>query len=126
MQYNRAAVEASFASGVEVDEDGLEDAFELVAEVPEKIRCGGVWPALAQPAHGCWFSASADGKTARVACPKASGLHYGNVVCRWRAHEGTSRMLQLQRQTHDHAQGWCGTYARCYLSALTAHDHRYP
>jgi hypothetical protein len=24
-----------------VDEDGLEDAFELVAEVPEKIRCGG-------------------------------------------------------------------------------------
>jgi hypothetical protein len=41
-QYNRAAVEASFASGAEVDEDGLEDAFELVAEVPEKLRWGAI------------------------------------------------------------------------------------
>lgn len=39
LQYNRGAVEAAFGSGAELDEDGLEDAFELVAEVPEKIRC---------------------------------------------------------------------------------------
>lgn len=38
LQFNRAAVEAAFAGGAEVDEDGIEDAFELVAEVPEKIR----------------------------------------------------------------------------------------
>ncbi|WIA18293.1 hypothetical protein OEZ85_009758 [Tetradesmus obliquus] len=40
LQYNRGAVEAAFGSGAELDEDGLEDAFELVAEVPEKIRTG--------------------------------------------------------------------------------------
>lgn len=38
VQLNRAAVDAAFAGGSEVDEDGIEDAFELVAEVPEKIR----------------------------------------------------------------------------------------
>lgn len=37
-QLNRGAVDAAFAGGAEVDEDGIEDAFELVAEVPEKIR----------------------------------------------------------------------------------------
>ena len=39
-QLNRAAVEAAFAGGGggEDDQDGIEDAFELVAEVPEKIR----------------------------------------------------------------------------------------
>lgn len=37
-QFNSAAVEAAFAAGGDVDEDGIEDAFELVAEVPEKIR----------------------------------------------------------------------------------------
>lgn len=39
LQFNRAAVEASFASGEQMEEDGLEDAFELLAEVPERIRC---------------------------------------------------------------------------------------
>lgn len=39
LQLNRAAMDAAFGSGVELDEDGIEDAFELVAEVPEKIRC---------------------------------------------------------------------------------------
>eukprot|EP00879_Flechtneria_rotunda_P019952 GHRR01020972.1.p1 GENE.GHRR01020972.1~~GHRR01020972.1.p1 ORF type:complete len:816 (+),score=351.64 GHRR01020972.1:464-2911(+) len=40
LQFNRGAVEAAFAAGSAVDEDGNEDAFELVAEVPEKIRTG--------------------------------------------------------------------------------------
>eukprot|EP00775_Hariotina_reticulata_P003983 gene3983-4236_t len=40
LQFNRAAVDAAFAAGGQVDEDGIEDAFELVAEVPEKIRTG--------------------------------------------------------------------------------------
>jgi hypothetical protein len=35
---NRGAVDAAFGGAVELDEDGIEDAFELVAEVPEKIR----------------------------------------------------------------------------------------
>jgi coatomer subunit beta' len=38
LQLNRAAVDAAFAGGADLDDDGIEDAFELVAEVPEKIR----------------------------------------------------------------------------------------
>jgi len=41
LEYNRAAVEAAIASGAPVeDEDGLEEAFELVGEVLERVRTG--------------------------------------------------------------------------------------
>eukprot|EP00887_Chlorella_sp_A99_P008053 scaffold12.g8053.t1 len=42
LAYDREAVEAFAASGQEADEDGIEDAFELQNEVPEKIRTG-IW-----------------------------------------------------------------------------------
>jgi hypothetical protein len=43
VQFNRAAVDEAFGAGGQMDEDGIEDAFELVAEVPEKVR----WVAMA-------------------------------------------------------------------------------
>ncbi|KAI3425793.1 hypothetical protein D9Q98_007768 [Chlorella vulgaris] len=42
LEYNRDVAESYLASGQEVDEDGIEDAFELTAEIPEKIRTG-IW-----------------------------------------------------------------------------------
>ena len=35
-----AAVDDALASGAALDEDGIEEAFELVAEVPERVRTG--------------------------------------------------------------------------------------
>ena len=41
LQYNREAVEEAAASGREVDdEDGIEDAFEILHEVSEHVRTG--------------------------------------------------------------------------------------
>eukprot|EP00877_Chromochloris_zofingiensis_P000490 jgi/Chrzof1/10441/UNPLg00368.t1 len=40
LQYNRSATEAALAAGGATDEDGIEEAFELVAEVPERVRTG--------------------------------------------------------------------------------------
>lgn len=60
MQLNRAAIEAVYAAGGDVDEDGIEDAFELVAEVPEKVRynckgtmCNGYAGCLLCTSVGC-------------------------------------------------------------------------
>ena len=40
--YEGEAVDAFFASGEEPDEDGIEDAFDLQAEIPEAVRTG-IW-----------------------------------------------------------------------------------
>ncbi|KAL4457362.1 hypothetical protein ABPG75_012227 [Micractinium tetrahymenae] len=42
LEYQRDLAESVLASGQEVDEDGIEDAFELTSEIPEKIRTG-IW-----------------------------------------------------------------------------------
>ncbi|KAI7838750.1 hypothetical protein COHA_007543 [Chlorella ohadii] len=42
LEYDRDAAEAALSSGQELDEDGVEEAFELQAEIPEKIRTG-IW-----------------------------------------------------------------------------------
>jgi hypothetical protein len=45
----RAAVEAAIAAGAPVeDEDGLEEAFELIAEVLERVRTG-LWVGVSTP-----------------------------------------------------------------------------
>jgi coatomer subunit beta' len=40
LRYNRDAVEAAFATGEGMDEDGCEEAFELLHEVQERVRTG--------------------------------------------------------------------------------------
>lgn len=42
LKFNREVVDNHFASGKSVDEDGIEDAFELQTEVSERVRTG-VW-----------------------------------------------------------------------------------
>mmetsp|Transcript_5564 Transcript_5564/g.15523 ORF Transcript_5564/g.15523 Transcript_5564/m.15523 type:complete len:933 (-) Transcript_5564:265-3063(-) len=42
LKYNREVVEAFVESGNEVDEDGIEDSFELLNEVNERVR-SGLW-----------------------------------------------------------------------------------
>jgi len=42
LKFNKSNVEQLFASGEEVDDDGYEDAFEILHEVTEKVRTG-VW-----------------------------------------------------------------------------------
>jgi len=69
-------MDAAFGSGVELDEDGIEDAFELVAEVPEKIRYV-VW--LSESARLASSGSGRPGKTPaqlgrRVGCPSSASL----------------------------------------------------
>mmetsp|Transcript_39675 Transcript_39675/g.101404 ORF Transcript_39675/g.101404 Transcript_39675/m.101404 type:complete len:961 (+) Transcript_39675:176-3058(+) len=40
LKYNREVVEAFQESGAEVDEDGIDDAFELLSEINERVRTG--------------------------------------------------------------------------------------
>lgn len=40
LRYDQATVDAWFDSEREVDEDGIEDAFELITEVSERVRTG--------------------------------------------------------------------------------------
>ncbi|KAI8462483.1 MAG: coatomer WD associated region-domain-containing protein [Monoraphidium minutum] len=40
LSFSRAALDAAVGAGAPVDEDGIEEAFELVAEVPERVRTG--------------------------------------------------------------------------------------
>ncbi len=40
LRFDRDAVDAAFEAGTAIDEDGLEDAFELLNEVSEHVRTG--------------------------------------------------------------------------------------
>ena len=40
LRYTREAVEAAVEAGTELDEDGIEDAFELQTETSEAVRTG--------------------------------------------------------------------------------------
>ncbi len=40
LRYTREAVDAALEAGTELDEDGIEDAFELQTETSEAVRTG--------------------------------------------------------------------------------------
>lgn len=40
LSFNRQLVEDTVESGIEFDEDGIDDAFELEHEIPETVRTG--------------------------------------------------------------------------------------
>ena len=40
LSFDRGVVDATLASGAELEEDGIEDAFELLNEVSERVRTG--------------------------------------------------------------------------------------
>ena len=44
LRYEREAVEAAVEAGTEMDEDGIEEAFELQTETSEAVRTGLLWP----------------------------------------------------------------------------------
>lgn len=44
LSYNQAAVDEFLGTGQEPDEDGIEDAFELLHEVQEQVRTGADLP----------------------------------------------------------------------------------
>lgn len=56
----------------EVDEDGIEDAFELTSEIPEKIRTG-IWVSPCRPCRPRWRAGDAP-PAARQPCT-LGGLH---------------------------------------------------
>ena len=47
LRYEREAVEEAVEAGRELDEDGLEEAFELQTETSEAVRTGLLWPTSA-------------------------------------------------------------------------------
>ncbi len=44
LRFDREAVDAAFESGAAIDEDGIEEAFELLNEVSEHVRTGQDFP----------------------------------------------------------------------------------
>lgn len=81
-------MEAAFAGGGELDEDGIEDAFELVAEVPEKIRSvmtsASAFSVCHQPGWSCCVQSLADiAAVASSVCEAAAApaLMLSNIPC---------------------------------------------
>ncbi len=76
LRYDQGTVDSWFESGREIDEDGIEDAFELITEVSERVRTGtpcaedGIWL--------CYMSHATSGVYHRGICkPARNGVVTG-------------------------------------------------